>query len=100
MAARGTQAAAGHAGDRVSHRELLRLPSWRLNKLSLSDNRSTRSGRSVESSLTDFTAGFLNLLLMRKACSEATWKGSTSGSAVDRPGIRACGLIGGRVGED
>src|SRR6266576_1862372 len=52
--------------------------SCRLNKLSLSDNRSTRSGQSVESSLTNFTAGFLNSPLMRKACSGATWKGSTS----------------------
>jgi hypothetical protein len=33
---------------------------------------------SVESSLTNFTADFLNSLPMRKACSEATWKGSTS----------------------
>jgi hypothetical protein len=48
------------------------------NDASLSDNRSTRSGQSVESSLTNLTADFLNSLLMRKACSEATWKGSAS----------------------
>jgi hypothetical protein len=36
----------------------------------LSDNRSTRSGQSVESSLTNLTADFLNSLLMRKACSD------------------------------
>jgi hypothetical protein len=35
-------------------------------------------GRSAESSLPNFTAGFLNSLLTLKACSGATWKDSIS----------------------
>ena len=41
-------------------------------------NRSTRSGRCVDSSRTGFTTGFSSSLPTRKACFPAKWKDSTS----------------------